>query len=87
MFTAKVPGLGLVEWTAAQVDDYARELQRTHRAERYTIAWHRLGPFQWPTLTETACKRCGEPWPCPAAWWADGHQDNHARDMASAAFR
>lgn len=83
MFTARVPGLGLVEWTAEQVDDYARELQRTHRPARTTVAWRRAGSIRWPTLTEAACNRCAEPWPCPAAWWADGYQHSHARDITA----
>lgn len=84
MFTACVPMLGLVEWSAEQVDDYARELQRTHRTERHTVGWRRFGPVCWPTLTQAACKRCAEPWPCPAAWWADGCRTAHARALTHA---
>lgn len=74
MFTARVPVLGFVEWSRAQVDDYARELTRSHRPERISIQWHGRWVFRWPVLVEQAGKRCGEPWPCPAAWWADWHQ-------------
>lgn len=82
MFTARVPMLGLVKWTPAQVEDYARDLARSHRPERLSIQWQRWWVFRWPVLVENACKRCAEPWPCPAAWWADRHQASTADSEA-----
>lgn len=81
MFTARVPVIGLVEWSAAEVAEYARELARTHRSERISIQWRRWWVFGWPVLVEQACKRCGEPWPCPPAWWADRYQDSTALQL------
>lgn len=82
MFTARVPTLGLVEWSPKQVADYARELTRTHRPERISIRWRGKWLFLWPVLVEQACKSCAEPWPCPPAWWADRYQDTTARLLA-----
>lgn len=78
MYTARVPGLGLVEWTPQQVDDYARELIHTHRAT-WTWRSRSLGPLRWPVLVGDVCKRCGDDWPCSAAWWADRHQVQQER--------
>lgn len=83
MFTARVPGLGLVEWTPEQVDDYAQELQQTHRTGRLKVTWRGRGIFRWPAIAEGACRQCHEPWPCPSAWWADRHQTSAARLLSS----
>ena len=79
MFTARVPGLGLVEWTPDRVEAYAHELTRTHRPKRLSIRWRGRWIFRLPYLAENACKRCAEPWPCPSAWWAERYQHSQAR--------
>ena len=79
MFIARVPGFGLVEWNAQQVKDYAHELIHTHRPERLTIVWRGWSIFRLPFVTQNACKRCTEPWPCPSAWWAERFQHSQAR--------
>ena len=83
MFTARVPGLGLVEWTAQQVEDHARELIRTHRRRRGPVQWWRWLLICWPTLADRDCTRCSEPWPCPSAWWADRYQVSQARAITN----
>lgn len=83
MFTARVPGLGLVEWNRAQVDDYADELARTHRPDRLSIQWRRRGILRWPVLVENVCKHCADQWPCPSAWWADRYQDGRTRALST----
>lgn len=64
MFTARVPGFGLVEWSTAQVKDYAGDIRRVH------VARHRL--FHLPVFLrgDATCNACGEAWPCPPAVWA-----------------
>src|SRR5690625_164679 len=62
VFTANVPGIGLVEWDMGGVDAYAWELTRAHQP-RWRLAW--------PAAVESRCRRCGEQWPCLEAWWAE----------------
>lgn len=71
MFTARVPGIGFVDWTEEQINQYADELRRSHQTARLSIEWRRRWLLRWPVLREEHCRRCGEPWPCPSAWWAD----------------
>lgn len=81
MFTARVPGLGLVEWSPDRVEAYAHELARTHRPERLSIRWRGRWIFRLPLPVEHACKHCTEPWPCPSAWWAQRYQTSQARTI------
>ena len=83
MFTARVPVFGLVEWTPEEVDDYASEILRAHQAQHLSIEWRGRWVFRLPFLVENACRLCAEPWPCPAAWWADGYQHSQARVITS----
>lgn len=74
MFSARVPGYGLVEWSPSRVDAYAAELRCTHLPAGSSLLRRLLS-----TTPEPTCVDCGESWPCPAAWWADRYQQSNAR--------
>lgn len=65
--SARVPGLGVVEWSAAEVDDYAVEIAQTHLPGDASGGWWR----HWRSAQPATCTKCGDEWPCSAAWWAD----------------
>lgn len=59
MFTARVHGHGLVDWSPERVDAYAAELLSTHQQGRL-----------WRPHRQLSCRRCGEAWPCQSVTWA-----------------
>lgn len=77
MFTARVPGHGLVEWTADEVDEYATKIRRTHLPRRHLTAMLRGRNAR----TWAACR---EAWPCMPGWWAERHLASTKRCPASA---
>ena len=83
-----VPGVGAVEWSPAEVAEYAARLDAIHLPDRPTwTVRRRRGATRWPALnvlvglvprvtsTDARCVRCGLEWPCPAVAWA---RDNHS---------
>ncbi|SDU77091.1 hypothetical protein SAMN04488563_5416 [Jiangella alkaliphila] len=73
LFTARVHGHGLVDWTPEKVDAHAAELLATHQQGRRL---HR----------SARCRRCDELWPCSSVAWADRWQ-RRAADTPGAARR
>jgi hypothetical protein len=59
LYTDRVPYLGLVEWSQAEIDDYAHDLAMAHQPRRGLR--HR-----------GHCQHCGTKSPCHAQWWAAG---------------
>lgn len=79
-FTARVPGIGFVDWSSEHIDGYARMVGRTHLIRR-SIAWRGRWVFRWPSYAYR-CRHCAEPWPCPPAWWASRYRSSVAETLA-----
>lgn len=68
-----VPGIGLVEWSRAQIDAHAELTGRTHRPDESPLAlrlrWSPL-PIPWAERRRPCCTACALDWPCPEVRWA-----------------
>lgn len=68
-----VPGIGLVEWSRAQIDAHAELTGRTHRPDEspftLRLRWSPL-PIPWAVRRRPCCTACALDWPCPEVSWA-----------------